>query len=416
MAMERKRLLDFPVPPGSGNRLKVLLVGRTDAECVELQASFTPLQEFAVETVLTVAQLPKALQRASGIPEIILVDVDPDNAEDIALIRDLRKVPGLENTPIVAIIDRVADHAPLRVMRAGANDVLLKPVDVKEAREVFSRVMEYPRAQRPGGVTLGKSIVFMHLAGGAGATTLAVNAAVALARVPNSREVALLDLDIQFGNAASLLDIPNFSPVQDFIDDPARLDEQMLDSLMLTHPSGLRVLTAPRALVPLTAYAPEGIKNMLDLSRRRYGYTILDLPVTLAPWTDAVLRSASVIYLVAGLSVPSAHRVVKFLDLLREENISDLPLKIVANRYRPGNRKGNDVTVSQFERATGKKVDYLIPNDYSLISMSHGQGKPAVRLDPNGPFTSALREMLAADLGKNLFAKPKRSLFSFGRG
>src|SRR5690242_4905920 len=171
MAMERKRLLDFPLPAGAGNRLKILLVGRTDAECVELQAAFAPLQEFAVETVLTVAQLPKALQRASGIPEIILVDVDPDNSEDIALIRDLRKVPGLENTPIVAIIDRVADHAPLRVMRAGANDVLVKPVDVKEAREVLSRVMEYPRAQRPGGVTLGKSIVFMHLAGGAGATT-----------------------------------------------------------------------------------------------------------------------------------------------------------------------------------------------------------------------------------------------------
>src|SRR5262249_24676593 len=338
------------------------------------------------------------------------------NTEDMALIRDLRKVPGLENTPVVAIIDRVADHAPLRVMRAGANDVLVKPVDVKEAREVFSRVMEYPKAHRPGAASLGKAIVFMHLAGGAGATTLAVNAAVALARVPGSRDVSLLDLDIQFGNAASLLDVPNFSPVQDFIDDPARLDEQMLDSMMLTHASGLRVLTAPRALVPLTAYAPEGIKNMLDLARRRYGYTILDLPVTLAPWTDAVLRSASVIYLVAGLSVPSAHRVVKFLDLLREENISDLPLKIVANRYRPGNRKGSDVTVSQFERATGKKVDYLIPNDYSLISMSHGQGKPAVRLDPNGPFTSALREMLSADLGKNLFAKPKRSLFSFGRG
>ena len=82
----------------------------------------------------------------------------------------------------------------------------------------------------------------------------------------------------------------------------------------------------------------------------------------------------------------------------------------------PGNRKGSDVTVSQFERATGKKVDYLIPNDYSLIAMSHGQGKPAVRLDPNGPFTAALREMLAADLGKNLFVKTKRSLFSFGRG
>ncbi len=121
------------------------------------------------------------------------------------------------------------------------------------------------------------------------------------------------------------------------------------------------------------------------------------------------------IYLVVGLSVPSAHRVMKFLDLLREENIVDLPLKVIANRHQRGNRKGNDISVSQFERATGKKIDYLIPNDYSLISMSHGQGKPAVRLEPNSPFTSALREMLAADLGKDMFVKPRRSFFSFRR-
>jgi pilus assembly protein CpaE len=135
--------------------------------------------------------------------------------------------------------------------------------------------------------------------------------------------------------------------------------------------------------------------------------------VALAPWTDTVLRSASVIYLVVGLSVPSAHRVIKFLDLLREENIGDLPLKLVANRYQGGNKKGSDISVAQFERATGKKVDFLIPNDYSLISMSHGQGKPAVRLEPNSPFTAALREMLAADLGKDMFGKARRGFFSF---
>jgi pilus assembly protein CpaE len=415
MKMDRKRLMDFPIPPTGGNALRVLLIGRTEADCVELQAALAPLQDFVVETLMTIARLPGALQKAAAPPDIVLIDVDPDSSEDLVLLRDLRKVAGIERTPVVAVISRLTDHAALRVMRAGADDVLLKPIDTKEAREVFARVMEHARASRPDSAALGKAVVFMHLSGGAGATTLAVNAACALARAPESKQVALLDLDIQFGNAASLLDLPSASPVQDFIDDPVRLDEQMLEGMMLPHATGLHVLTAPRVLLPFTAYGPEGIRAMLDLAKRRYGYTVLDLPVALAPWTDTVLRSASVIYLVVGLSVPSAHRVMKFLDLLREENIGDLPLKLVANRYQGGNKKGSDISVAQFERATGKKVDFLIPNDYSLISMSHGQGKPAVRLEPNSPFTSALREMLAADLGKDMFGKARRGFFSFKR-
>jgi pilus assembly protein CpaE len=415
MKMERNRLLDGPISAASRNRLNALLIGRTETDCVELQAAFAQFQEIALETLIIGSRIPTPVHRSASPPDILFVDVNPDNSEELALLRDLRKVPGLEHTPLVAVIDRVTDNAPLRVMRAGANDILLKPVDGKEAREVFSRVRELIGHSRET-ATLCKTMVFMHLSGGAGATTLAVNAACALARAPKPKPVALFDLDLQFGNAASLLDISTFSPVQGFIDDPFRLDHQMLESMMLPHPTGLRVLTAPPTLVPLTAYAAEGIRNMLDFTRERYGFAVLDLPVALAPWTDTVLRSASVIYLVVGLSVPSAHRVTKFLDLLREENIGDLPLKIVANRYRPSNRKGSDVTVSQFEKSVGRKVDFLIPNDYSLISMSHGQGKPAVRLDPKGPFTSALTKMLADDIGEDVFEKPGRRFFSFGRG
>jgi pilus assembly protein CpaE len=202
-------------------------------------------------------------------------------------------------------------------MRAGANDVLFKPVDPNEARDVLSRVMELKKIHRAGTSAVGRTIAFMHLSGGAGATTLAVNTASALAKTIRSRQSCLIDLDIQFGNAASLLDLPSTSPVQEFIDDPTRLDESMLESMMLRHQTGLQVLTAPRVLMPLSAYGSDGIRNLIDVAKRNYEYVIVDLPVALAPWTDSVLKSASVIYLVTSMSVPSAHRVTKFLDLLR---------------------------------------------------------------------------------------------------
>ena len=417
MNMEREHLVKMMPTAVNGGKspLKVLIIARTEAACVELQAAFAPMPGISVEALPTLGKLPATLLQGNSQPSILLIDIDSDSSEDLDFIRELRGVAGIERVSVIALTDRATDLAPLRAIRAGADDVLLKPVNLEEAREVFSRAIERPRPGREVSATLGKIIVFMHLSGGAGATTLAVNSGSALARAARNHEACLLDLDIQFGNAANLLDLPAASPIQEFIDDPSRLDAEMLESMMLRHATGLHVLSAPRALLPFSVYGAAAIRTMLELARRRYEFVVADCPVALAPWTDAVLESAFVIYLVTPLSVPAAHRLNKFLELLRQEGMSRLPLKIVANRYQSGHRRANDITVAQFEKATGAHVDFLMPNDYSLISMSHGQGKPAVRLKPNSPFTASLKQMLAADLGKELFAPSRRGFFSFRR-
>ena len=414
MNLDRKSIPDVNATTSS-RQLRILLIGGEQAEIVEVQTALARVPNIGVEAVPTVARLSIVLQKGASRPDLLIVDLNPDNQDDLALLRDLKKVTGIEDVPVIALTDRKAVHAPLRAIRAGANDVLFKPVDSNEAREVFSRVMESNKVHRHVHAATGKVIAFMHLSGGAGATTLAVNAACALARGTEGRHTCLLDLDVQFGNAASLLDLPSTSPVQEFIDDPSRLDEAMLESMMLRHPTGLQVLTSPRSLLPLTAYGAEGVHTLVDVARRNFRHVVVDLPVALAPWTDSVLKSAAVIYLVTSASVPSAHRVVKFADLLHEEGVRDLPIKVVVNRHHRASRRGNDITMAQFEQATGRKVDYTIPNDYSLISLSHGQGRPAVRLKPNSPFTVALMNMLGAELGDAAMVQPKRTLFSFGR-
>jgi hypothetical protein len=80
---------------------------------------------------------------------------------------------------------------------------------------------------------------------------------------------------------------------------------------------------------------------------------------------------------------------------------------------RAGIKRTNDISVAQFTKAIGRRVDHMIPNDYSLVSMSHEQGQPAVRLKPQSPFAIGVKDMLSADLGAKLFPKPKRGLFSF---
>src|SRR5262245_29790215 len=230
MNLDRKSVPDSK-PGAPSGELKVMLIGGDQQEIIEIHAVLTRLPRIVVETVPTLARLSLSLQKGGVRPDVLLVDVNADNPDDLALIRDLRKVSGIGDTPIVAVTGRSTAQSPLRAMRAGASDVLLKPIEAEDAREIFARVIEARRASQQSTAAVGKAIAFMHLSGGAGATTLAVNAAVALARTPRAKQTCLVDLDIQFGNAASLLDLPSTSPVQDFMDDPSRLDESMLESM-----------------------------------------------------------------------------------------------------------------------------------------------------------------------------------------
>ena len=414
MNIEHDRLRKTTVPPMRPEmELRVVLVRAKDDAKVSLQAALAPLKGVTVDKIASLEGLRSALSKDSSQPWLALVDIDPHLPEDLCLVREVRTIADGEHVAVVALTDRAG--GALEAIRAGAHDVLSKPIDPEEAREVFARALQSTRPGHWVSSTRGKTIAFMHLSGGVGATTLAVNSACALAKEAKSAGTCLLDFDIQFGSAATLLDLAAASPIQDVIDDPQRLDARMLESMMLRHSSGARVLTAPRTLLPFHAYGAEAVPAIVETATQEFGFVVLDLPVALAGWTDTVLRSADVIYLVTSLTIPSAHRLIKFLELLHEEGMTQLPLRLVANRYQRGHNRGNDVTLSQFERSTGKKADFLIPNDYSLISMSHGQGKPAVLVKPHSPFSLSLMKMLSADLGERTFGRPSQRWFSFGR-
>src|SRR6185312_638925 len=102
-----------------------------------------------------------------------------------------------------------------------------------------------------------------------------------------------------------------------------------------------------------------------------------DLPVALVPWSDAVFGVASVIYVICPPTVAAIHRFSHLTRLLQREEMTNLPIQIVLNRFT-SNRFG-DISVAQFEKSIGRDVRHKIPNDYALISASQNQGKAALR-------------------------------------
>jgi pilus assembly protein CpaE len=400
-------------PPASpvGNAQRVLVLLRPDTDSVPILAALKPLYNMDIQTFRRPKVLTSTSLNDGKAPNILVLDADPSDETDLKLIQELKAGP-CARIPVVVLAERGTDLAAIKAIRAGADDVVLRPIDAAEAREVFTRLATVVTPESPS--HLGKVIAFMHLAGGAGATTLAVNTAVLLAGKTNLDDTCLLDLDIQFGNAANLLDLPSRSPIQEILADPTRLDRQMLESMMIQHMSGIRVLSAPAVPLPLAAFQMKTVSTLMQIARLRFKYVVVDLPVALVSWTDAVFEVASALYVVCPPTVAAIHRFSHLSRLLQREEMTNLPIQIVLNRFT-SNRFG-DISISQFEKAIGREVKHTIPNDYALVSASQNQGKAAVMMEPKSKFAIALAEMLRADLGSETArgVAKKRSFLGIG--
>lgn len=392
-----------PVHP---KNVSVLL--RSESSRVDLAAQLKPIQGIDFNLMPRPVEVTGPFGRGDKRPDVVLVEVDPTDASDIGYIRALKAGRALGNTPIVALTESAKQLAALSAIRAGADDVLLMPIVEEDLYEVFGRVVKDVAQPED----LGRLIAFVHVTGGAGATTLAVNSAALLAQ-SGGVDVCLLDLDIQYGNAANLLDINKVSPTTDLIDEPARLDRDMLESMLINHDCGVRVLTAPQLPFALGSYRSDMVAKLLQIAKRRYPYVIVDLPVAIAPWTDVVLREAAVIYLVCTPSVTAVHRLVQFLRLMDREGLGELPFRIVLNRHHDRG-EGADISESKFAKAIGRQVAHRISNDYGLISMSHNQGRPAISLRPKSRFAQQLSQMLSEELGSSAMKPIERSWWKLG--
>jgi pilus assembly protein CpaE len=253
----------------------------------------------------------------------------------------------------------------------------------------------------------GRILVFLHVAGGAGSTTLAVNTAACLNQGPARKSCSILDLDLQFGSVASLLDIPRASTLQALIDEPERLERNGLEDILTRHSSELFVLPAPRVPLPLDALKPATAAAILDAAQRRFRFTVIDLPVALGTWTDVVLSRATRIYLVTPMTVPAAHNLARFFFLLQQHDLH-LPISIVVNRHIK-QTKQSLITPAEFNSAIGRAIEHIVPEDFPLVQQSVNQGTPVMALAPKSPFARAIEEIVARETGEATAAK--RGLF-----
>jgi pilus assembly protein CpaE len=235
--------------------------------------------------------------------------------------------------------------------------------------------------------------------GGAGATSVAVNLAVELARKRGlfrgspPRRVAIVDLDVQFGNVASLLDLEDRGGMLALLRMTGEPDAQAVRNALLAHRSGLRVLAAPRSAIPLEALDADRIEAILAALMAEFDYVVVDLPPVLIIWMEPLLRRACRMLMVCDLTVPSVASARRVIDLMREDNPA-LPVEILISREtKPLFQRRIHREAS---KALGLPLAHWLPDEPKLSRIALDRGEPLALLAPRSPWAKAIRDLAAA--------------------
>jgi pilus assembly protein CpaE len=350
--------------------------------------------------------LASDLLHGDRMPSVLLLEVDVDDVEDMDVLERLSAEASRTHVPIVATAGDLSPAVVRRLLRLGVADFIAQPIEPADVPEVLRNADHKARRRQQRSPAQGRVLTFSRATGGAGATTLAVNVAHALARAHrgSGARVCLIDLDLQFGTVALQLDLDPAGGLFDRAQAREGLDPALFASSLIEHRSGLHVLAAPNARLSLEALRPAVINALLGLARAEFDYVIVDLPIALTSWTETVLSHSDLVYLVAQSNLPAVWQLRRLLDVIEEVGLDNLPVQLVLNRVQ-GAFWGAGAQRRQAERALGRAFDYCIADQFDVLNDAANRGAPVLDVRRYSRFGRQLRSMLKHSL-RDLSAPP----------
>ncbi|MBN2373059.1 AAA family ATPase [bacterium] len=297
----------------------------------------------------------------------------------------------------------------LKALRSGVKEFLPQPVNKKEAMDAFLRFR-----QRKGHedairhvVKRGKIIYLLGSKGGVGTTTIAVNLATNLINLEDVQSVALIDMNLIFGEVPVFLGLkPSFDWIE-IIKNFSRLDATYLMSTLSKHSSGIHVLPSPSKLAEEYANAPHIIESLMELMRSSFDFIVIDGGQALDEVAKGLLKISDTVLIVAVSSLPCLINVTKVISTF---NILGYPAKkdtrIILNRYQ----KNSFISLKEAEESISAKFLLNIPNDYQTAMSAINQGKPLADIDNKTKISKSMKELSFIVSGKG----PKKKKRTFG--
>jgi pilus assembly protein CpaE len=272
-----------------------------------------------------------------------------------------------------------------RSMLAGAREFLVKPFSSDELtasiRQVHLREREkigrmaVPVVDRVASAVgePGRVVAVFSPKGGVGRTTIAVNTAVAAASEPG-RSVVLVDGSFQFGDVGVLLNLnPKNKSIADLVPDlDAGGDAEIVDTFVITHSTGAKVLLAPPSPEMAELVTPAAIRRVLEALRSRADLVVVDCAAAFSDATLAILDVADVILTVLTLEITSIKNMRLFLEVAEQLGYPPDKMELVLNRAD----SALGIRVADVEHSIGRKVDHTVVSDGRSVVYALNRGVP----------------------------------------
>jgi len=303
-------------------------------------------------------------------PDICLIDFDQNRDDAIATAEKVHeKFP---HTAVFAISTVSQPNLIIQAMRCGCSEYIVKPADRDQLLEAVARVGSRKKEKRE--TASGQVLTFVGAKGGAGVTTIATHLGALLAK-SMARRVLLVDLHPTCGEAALFLGLTKHQyHFYDLVENVDRLDDELLQSYTLHHPSGLHLLPAPDFTEPERRVSVEAIGLAMEFIRSRFDFVLADCPPGLNEQNVEVIRRSDALHIVAVPEVPSLRNVARFIDYLNRVEFSQERVNVVVNRHA----KKSVISDDEIEKVIRKKIYWRVPNQYQQVIKTIYAGDPSV--------------------------------------
>lgn len=287
--------------------------------------------------------------------------------------------------PLVSIILLLAaDEFDIkRAMHAGAIDAISLPAQeneisqaVREAEQAIKLKISRLRGDHlQVSQTDGRVLTVFGTKGGVGKTTLAVNLAVAFAK--SNGRVAVLDLDLQFGDVAIFFDVQPKRTIYEWVKENPGEIEGAVERYMSQHSSGVDLLPAPLRPEFAEVINGEHVGLLIGKLKQLYDYVVIDTPPSLVETSLVALENSEDILMVASLDLPTLKNTKLGIETLESLGMKDR-IKVVLNR----DSKVDGIRMDMVENIVGTPLFARIPSEGKVVVSSVNKGIPFVLSSP----------------------------------
>ncbi|GAB4534644.1 MAG: AAA family ATPase [Ruegeria sp.] len=346
--------------------------------------------------------------------QFVALAIDGEDEDDLTLMGEIITKAKEKNIKVVLIAEDVTPAALHQLLRKGADEFVPYPLPENELQEAIDR-MNQPDPEpvpQPTAVPLasgspkeGALLVVHGLAGGVGATTMAVNLAWELATVSgkDAPRVCLIDLDLQYGTVSTYLDLPRREAVFEMLSDTAAMDDDVFAQALQKFDDKLDVLTAPSDMVPLDLLTHEDIQRVIDMARKHYDYVLIDMPTTLVNWSETVLQAAHVYFALIELDMRSAQNALRLKRALQAEELPFNKLRFALNRAPKFTDLNGKSRVKRMGESLGISIDLQLPDGGKPVLQAGDHGLPLANSAAKNPLRREIAKLAQSlhSLGSN---------------